>query len=58
MRSYTPELAVPEDLDRFWDQTLAEARAAELVATATPVNTGLTLISTFDVGFTGSGEPP
>ena len=55
MRAYTPELAVPPDLDRFWDQTLSEVRATELVATATPVETGLSLISTFDVGFSGFG---
>jgi cephalosporin-C deacetylase len=55
MRGYTPDLAIPEDLDGFWDRTIAEARAMELVTTATPVATGLTLISTFDVGFSGFG---
>ena len=42
LRAYTPDLAVPDDLDAFWDRTMAEARSTELVATATPVETGLT----------------
>lgn len=55
LRAYTPDLAIPDDLDAFWDRTLTETRATELGATATPVETGLTLISTFDVGFSGFG---
>ena len=42
LRAYKPNLAVPDDLDAFWDRTLAEARSTELVATATPVESGLT----------------
>jgi cephalosporin-C deacetylase len=53
LRRYTPDLAVPDDLWPFWDRTLAEAQASDLVATATPVETGLTLIETFDVAFAG-----
>lgn len=55
LRAYTPDLAVPDDLDGFWDRTIAQTRATELVATATPVESGLTLLSTFDVGFSGFG---
>jgi cephalosporin-C deacetylase len=55
MRAYTPEMAVPEDLDGFWGETLSEARRTDLAATATPVDTGMTLISTFDIGFSGFG---
>ena len=55
LRRYTPDLAVPDDLWPFWDRTLAEAQATDLVATATPVDTGLTLVETFDVGFAGFG---
>ncbi len=56
LRAYTPDLAVPDDLWPFWDRTLAEAQATELVATATLVESGLTLIDTYDVSFVGFGE--
>ena len=55
MRAYTPDLAVPDDLWPFWDRTLAEARATDLAVTGTPVDTGLSLVSTFDIGFSGFG---
>jgi cephalosporin-C deacetylase len=55
MRRYSPRLAVPDDLDAFWAGTLAEARTHELSATFAPVNTGLTLVNTFDVTFAGYG---
>ena len=55
LRAYAPDLAVPDDLWRFWDRTLDEARAFDLGLTATPVDTGLTLVSTYDVGFNGFG---
>ena len=55
LRAYTPDLAVPDDLWPFWDRTLAEAQATELLATATLVDTGLTLVETYDVGFSGFG---
>lgn len=55
LRAYKPNLAVPDDLDAFWDRTIAETRSTELVATATPVESGLTVISTHDVGFSGFG---
>jgi cephalosporin-C deacetylase len=55
LRAYTPDLAVPDDLWPFWDRTLAEARATDLSLTFSPIVTGLTLVSTFDVGFSGFG---
>jgi cephalosporin-C deacetylase len=55
LRAYKPDLAVPDDLWTFWERTLAEARATELVVTGTPVDTGLKLVSTFDIGFSGFG---
>jgi cephalosporin-C deacetylase len=58
MRRYTPPLAVPADLDEFWSGTLEEARQHDLNATFTPVNSGLTAISTFDVTFAGYGGSP
>ena len=58
MRAYAPALAVPADLDAFWAATLAEARSHDLAATFTPVDTGLTVISTFDVTYAGYGGSP
>ena len=55
LRAYRPDLAAPDDLDEFWDRTIDETRATELVATATPVDTGLSLVSTFDMTFNGFG---
>jgi cephalosporin-C deacetylase len=55
LRVYAPDLPVPEDLWPFWARTLAEARTDDLAVTMTPVETGLTLVSTFDVGFRGFG---
>jgi cephalosporin-C deacetylase len=58
MRRYAPELAVPEDLDRFWAATLGEARAHDLGATFTPVDSGLSVVDTFDVTYAGFGGSP
>ena len=58
MRAYAPALAVPADLDGFWASTLADARAHDLAATFVPVDSGLSVISTFDVTYAGSGGSP
>jgi cephalosporin-C deacetylase len=58
LRTYRPALAVPADLDQFWAATLAEARSHELAPSFTPVDSGLTVISTFDVTFAGEGGSP
>ncbi len=58
MRTYAPALAVPADLAGFWDATLAEERAHDLAATFTPVDSGLAVISTFDVTYAGYGGSP
>ena len=58
MRAYRPDLAVPADLDGFWETTLAEARRHDLAATFAPVDSGLTLVSTFDLTFAGAGGEP
>ena len=58
LRRYTPDLPAPDDLDAFWADTLAEARAHDLGATFTPVDTGLRLVETFDVTFRGFGGQP
>lgn len=53
-RCSTPE---PQDLDAFWDRTLAE-NAHPLDVRREPVETGLTLVDTFDVTFAGYGGAP
>ena len=58
LRTYAPALAVPGDLDAFWTATLAEARSFDLAPTFTPVDSGLTVISTFDVRYAGFGGSP
>ena len=58
LRAYSPDLAVAPDLDAFWARTLDEARAHPLEPTFTPVDTGLTLVDTFDVTFRGFGGQP
>jgi len=53
LRRYSPSLALPSDLDRFWANTLAEARGHDLAATFEPIDNGLRVISTRDVTFAG-----
>jgi cephalosporin-C deacetylase len=55
LRTYAPDLAIPDDLDAFWATTLAEAHAHELEATFTPEDNGLAVIETLDVTFAGHG---
>ena len=58
LRTYSPDLAVPADLDAFWVRTLAETQTYPLEPVFTAVDTGLTLIDTFDVSFRGFGGQP
>ena len=58
LRAYAPDLAAPADLDQFWSATLAEARNYDLAATFAPVDSGLTVIETFDTSFAGFGGAP
>jgi cephalosporin-C deacetylase len=58
LRGYRPDLAEPDDLDAFWAATLAETRGHPLAASFVPVDSGLTVIETFDVTFAGFGGHP
>ena len=58
LREYAPALPEPDDLDAFWAATLAETRAHDLAARFTPVTTGLSVIETFDLTFSGFGGDP
>lgn len=58
LRRYSPTIAVPTDLDRFWADTLADARRHPLAATFDPIDSGLRVISSLDVTFAGFGGSP
>src|SRR5262245_31702627 len=58
LRAYKPDLAVPGDLDEFWAATLAETRRHDLAPTFERIDSGLTVIDTFDVTFAGFGGAP
>lgn len=55
LRAYSPDLTAPPDLDTFWAATLADARRHELIVSCTPVDSGLSVIDSFDVSFAGFG---
>lgn len=48
----------PDDLEAFWSGTLAEARDAAAEPKAEPAETGLRLVRTWDVTFSGFGGDP
>jgi cephalosporin-C deacetylase len=52
---YAPDLPVPADLGTFWASTLAESRGAGKPPAFEPVESGLTLVDTYDVTFSGFG---
>jgi cephalosporin-C deacetylase len=55
LTKYTPELTLPADAESFWSTTIAESRAGAQPAEWRKVETGLTLVDTFDVAFSGFG---
>ncbi len=55
---YSPELTSPPDLETFWSTTLEESRAAARPPVFNRVSTGLSLVDTFDVTFSGFGGHP
>lgn len=52
-RKFRPELSIPADLDSFWSETLHEAEKRSAPPVYEGVDTGLVLIDTYDVTFTG-----
>ncbi len=58
LRAYMPDLPVPADLETFWSATLDEAREHPLAASFTPVDSGLSVVTTFDVSYGGFGGSP
>ncbi|MDQ1665764.1 MAG: cephalosporin-C deacetylase [Actinomycetota bacterium] len=53
LRAYRPELAVPSDLQQFWQATLSEAESYPLDATFTAYDSPLRTVEVFDVRFSG-----
>jgi cephalosporin-C deacetylase len=58
LTEYRPERKEPPDFDRFWSETLSDARRHPLQATFEPVDVGLSTLQTFDVTFAGYGGQP
>lgn len=59
LREYLPQPTEPDDLDRFWHETLTAARdAAEPLLSMERIDNGLRLVDTWDVTFTGHGGTP
>jgi cephalosporin-C deacetylase len=56
--AYRPDLPAPADLESFWSTTLDESRAAASPPVFSKVDTGLSLVDTFDVTFSGFGGHP
>ncbi|MGW6455416.1 acetylxylan esterase [Streptomyces sp. NPDC055078] len=58
LRGYRSRSVEPADFDRFWADTLAEARTHDLDARFERVDTGLTAVEVYDVTFAGFGGHP
>jgi cephalosporin-C deacetylase len=58
LHAYRPQVAEPADFDEFWTDTLKQARAFDLDPEFEPVDTGLSLVRTFDVTYRGYGGHP
>lgn len=58
LRTYRPEIDEPADFDRFWQDSLAEARVHPMDAQFVPYNDDLPLVDVFDVTFPGYGGQP
>lgn len=58
LRAHRSSVPEPAGFDEFWSSTIASSRELGFVPTAEPVDTGLSLVDTFDVTFSGyDGEP-
>lgn len=58
LQTYLPSREEPTDFDRFWHETLIEARGFPLNAIFEPADYGLRTVETFDVTFNGYGGHP
>ncbi|WP_435300516.1 acetylxylan esterase [Timonella sp. A28] len=53
LHTYVPDVREPDDFDTFWNDTLTQARGHDLNVQLTRVDTGLTLVESYDVEFSG-----
>ena len=58
LSAYQSSAVPPNDLLEFWNETIAESRAMATPPTLVPVGTGLRLVQTWDVTFSGYGGQP
>lgn len=58
LAAYRSDVTAPADFDRFWQSTLAEARAAGGEVVLQPAATTLHAVEVFDVTFPGFGGHP
>ncbi len=58
LQTYLPPRTEPADFDKFWQQTLAEARSFPIGAKFEPIDAGLALIEAYDVTYNGYGGQP
>ncbi|MBZ0306099.1 MAG: acetylxylan esterase, partial [Anaerolineae bacterium] len=58
LETYLPPRHEPDDFDRFWQETLNETRQHPLDARFEPVDSGLSLVETYDVTYAGYGGQP
>lgn len=58
LETYLPPVTEPADLDAFWDEVLGRARTTPALLDAVLVDSGLSLVDTWDVTFAGfDGQP-
>lgn len=55
LETYLPDVREPHDFDAFWAKTLIDARSYDLNAVFEPFDSGLALVETYDVTFSGYG---
>ena len=58
LERYLPAVREPADFDAWWGSTLDGARDAPAVVAVEPVDSGLALVDTWDVTFSGFGGHP
>ncbi|MGC4745922.1 acetylxylan esterase [Micromonospora sp. DT201] len=58
LEQYSPTVDEPDDFDRFWRDTLAEATARPVLVDVRPEPTDLRLLDSWDVTFAGFGGDP
>jgi cephalosporin-C deacetylase len=58
LASYDPPLQAPEDLDAFWEQTLAETRSHELDPVLERAESPFVVVESYDVSWRGFGGDP